>query len=148
MTLILSLSVAGLKARPASCRLILNGAPLRTTSALEEVKSCVRCLCRFSDFSRSTCWMFKTAEGERVRRAGECSPVRGLRASCRGAQGGVAASRAHLSSVCVSLSASAQRVLTRPWLRALILKPGPAPAPEAVFQEESELVSFNHNKGR
>lgn len=55
MTLILSLSVVGLKGRPASCRLILNGSPLRTTRVLEELKSCVLCLCRFSDFSRLTC---------------------------------------------------------------------------------------------
>lgn len=65
ITLILRESVLGLKGRPSSCRLTLNGAPLRTTKALELLKSSVLCLCMFSDFSRLTFCTFKTANEER-----------------------------------------------------------------------------------
>lgn len=59
-SLILRESLLGLKGRPSSCRLTLNGAPLRTTKALEVLKPSVLCLWRFSDFSRLACCMFKS----------------------------------------------------------------------------------------
>lgn len=65
ITLIFRESVLGLKGRPSSCRLTLNGAPLRTTKALELLKSSVLCRCRFSDFSRLTFFTLKTANEER-----------------------------------------------------------------------------------
>lgn len=54
-------SFLGLKGRPSSCRLTLNGAPLRTTKALELLKPSVLCLRRFSNFSRLACWIFNSA---------------------------------------------------------------------------------------
>lgn len=60
MTLILRESVWGSKGRPSSCRLILSGAPLRTTKVLELLKPSVLWLCRFSDFSMLTFCIFKS----------------------------------------------------------------------------------------
>ena len=54
MILILRESVFGLKARPLRRRLTLNGAPLRTTRALEPLNPSVRCRDRFSDISKLT----------------------------------------------------------------------------------------------
>lgn len=64
-TLILSESVLGLSGRPSSCRVTLNGAPLRTTKALELLKSSVLCLNRFSDFSRLTFCISKSSNEEK-----------------------------------------------------------------------------------
>lgn len=65
MTLILRESVLGLNGRRPSCRVTLNGAPLRTTRALESLKSSVLCLAMFSDRSRLTFCMHKSGNEEK-----------------------------------------------------------------------------------
>ena len=66
VTLILRESVMGLKGRPFSCTLTLNGAPLRTTRALALLKSFVLCVFRFSDSSRLTYCILKSARRENI----------------------------------------------------------------------------------
>lgn len=66
-SLTLRASVLGWKGRPSSCRVTLNGAPLRTTKAAVLPKPSVLCLWRFSDFSRLPCCMFSSANTRKKR---------------------------------------------------------------------------------
>lgn len=54
ITLIFRKSVLGLRGRPFSRTVNLNGSPLLTTKVLEPLKSSVLCLARFSEYSRLT----------------------------------------------------------------------------------------------
>lgn len=65
MTFTLRVLILGLKGRPSSWTLTLNGAPLRTTRDLVFLKPFVLWLSRFSDCSRSTYFILKSASWEK-----------------------------------------------------------------------------------